>query len=297
MTALEVLTAGSLTLVQDLGRPGLAHLGVGRSGAADRRSHALANRLVANPADRATLEITMGGFAARVRGGALEVALTGAETSPCVDGVPFGTNSVRRLESDQVLALGIPRTGLRSYLAVRGGVAVAPVLGSRSYDTLSRIGPAPLQPGDVIPIGSPAEIFPELEQAPVAPITAGTVELDVIPGPREDWFDDPDALVRSSWTVSGDSDRVGVRLTGPPLSARWPGRQLPSEGIVRGAIQVPPSGQPVILGSDHPVTGGYPVIGVVADSHIDTLAQARPGQTVLLRWRQVGNFTTTRHTW
>ncbi len=297
MTGLEILSPGPLTLVQDLGRPGLAHHGVSRSGAADRRAHALANRLVANPPDRATLEITLGGFTARVHRGSVEVAITGADTCPRADGIPFGTNSVRRLEPGQVLSLGIPRTGLRSYLAVRGGIAVDPVLGSRSYDTLSRIGPAPLQTGDIVPVGSPPQVFPELDQAPAASISGGPIRLSVIRGPRADWFDDPDALVRTAWEVSGHSDRVGVRLTGPALANRWPGRQLPSEGTVRGAIQVPPSGRPVILGPDHPVTGGYPVIGVVTDADTDVLAQARPGQAVLLHWRAAGSLATARHTW
>ncbi len=297
MTTLEILAAGPLTLVQDLGRPGLAHLGVGRSGAADRRSHALANRLVANPADRATLEITMGGFTARVHGGSVDVALTGADSSPRADGIPFGINSIRRLDDGDVLALGIPRAGLRTYLAVRGGIAVTPVLGSRSYDTLSQIGPAPLQPGDIVAVGPAPEDFPELDQAPAAPVTADPVELRVVPGPRDDWFDDPDALVRTVWAVSEHSDRVGVRLNGAPLSPRRPGRQLASEGAIRGAIQVPPSGQPVILGPDHPVTGGYPVIGVVADSDTDTLAQLRPGQGVRLRWSRARIGATPRDTW
>ena len=296
VTALEIVAAGH-TLVQDLGRPGLAHLGVCRSGAADRRSHALANRLVANPADRATLEITMGGFTARVHGGSVEVALTGADARPCVDGIPFGINSIRRLNPGQLLSLAIPRTGLRSYLAVRGGVAVTPVLGSRSFDTLSQIGPAPLRPGDVIPVGSPPESFPELDHAPVSAVTADPVPLSVIPGPRDDWLDDPDAIVGAVWVVSAHSDRVGVRLTGPPLIPRWPGRQLPSEGTVRGAIQVPPSGQPVILGPDHPVTGGYPVIGVVADADTDAVAQLRPGQSVRPRWSRNRIVTMPHRTW
>jgi len=286
VTVLDVLRTGPLTLVEDLGRPGLAHVGVGRSGAADRRAHALANRLVANPADRATLEITLGGFSARVRGGAVVIAVTGADAHPAVDGIAFGLNSVRHLVPGQILSLGSPQTGLRSYLAVRGGVDAAPVLGSRSYDTMSRIGPAPLRSGDAVRIGRAGNGFPELEQAPVAPITGDPVTLTVLPGPRDDWFADPDALVRTEWVASDLCDRVGVRLAGAPLRHRWPGRQLPSEGAARGAIQVPPSGQPVIFGPDHPVTGGYPVIGVVADSDLDTLAQLRPGQQVRLRWNQ-----------
>lgn len=286
MIALEVLVPGPLTLTQDLGRPGLAHVGLTHSGAADRRSHTLANRLVTNPDDCATLEITLGGLHLRVHGGAVTIALTGADTGPTIDGIPFGINSVRHVRPGQVIALSTPATGSRSYLGVRGGVAVPAVLGSRSYDTLSGIGPPPLRAGDRIPVGEPAGRFPELDLAPVAPISAGPADLRVIPGPRDGWFANPDALVGTRWVISERSDRVGVRLAGPPLRLRWPQRQLPSEGATRGAIQVPPNGQPVILGPDHPVTGGYPVIGVVADSDTDALAQLRPGQPVRLHWNR-----------
>lgn len=284
MSALEVLRTGPLALIQDLGRPGLAHIGVSRSGAADRSAHRLANRLVANPAERATIEITLGGFTARVLGESVDVAVTGADAAPAVDGVPFGANSIRRIHPGQIISLAAPATGMRSYLAVRGGIDVAPVLGSRSHDTLSQIGPPPPRPGEVLPIGEPADGFPEIDLAPVMPISAGVVELRLIRGPREDWFIDPDALVRAEWAVSDRSDRVGVRLVGPGLTHRQPGLQLPSEGTTRGAIQVPPNGQPVILGADHPVTGGYPVIGVLLDADTDRLAQLRPGQPVRLRW-------------
>lgn len=282
---LEIMRTGPLALVEDLGRPGLAHMGVTRSGAADRRAHTLANRLVANPDDRATVEVTFGGFSARVRGGDVAIAVTGADTDPSVNGVPFGTNSIHYAHDGQVISLGAPHSGLRSYLAVRGGIDVEPVLGSRSYDVMSAIGPQPLQPGDVLHVGDHTEDFPELEQAPVAAIAqGGLLELLVVPGPRDDWFTDPDALVHTIWVATDRSDRVGMRLEGRPLQHRWPDRQLPSEGATRGAIQVPPNGLPVILGPDHPVTGGYPVIGVVADEDIDKLAQIRPGQYVRLHW-------------
>jgi biotin-dependent carboxylase-like uncharacterized protein len=284
MTTLEILKTGPLALLEDLGRPGLAHMGVTRSGAADRRSHTLANRLVANPNDRATIEVTFGGFSARLRGGDLAIAVTGADADPSVDGLPFGTNSIQYAHDGQVISLGAPHSGLRSYLAVRGGIDVAPTLGSRSYDVMSAIGPRPLKPGDVLAIGEHTVEFPELDQAPVASIAGDLLELLVVPGPRDDWFADPDALVRTDWVASDRSDRVGMRLTGRPLQPRWPDRQLPSEGAVRGAIQVPPNGLPVILGPDHPVTGGYPVIGVVADRDVDRVAQMRPGQHVRMRW-------------
>lgn len=282
MTALEVLAPGPLACVQDLGRPGLSHLGVSPSGAADRRAHRLANRLMANPVGAATVEITLGGFTARVVGGAVDLALTGADAAARLDGIPFGANSVQHVRDGQVVSLGTPAAGLRSYLAVRGGIAAATVLGSRSHDTLSGLGPPVLRPGDVLAVGTAGADLPVVEQAPVAPIPGGPVTLRVIGGPRQDWFADPAALLRGDWVVSDRSDRVGVRLSGPALAPRWPDRQLPSEGALRGAIQVPPAGRPVILGPDPPVTGGYPVIAVVVDADTDLLAQLRPGQPVRL---------------
>ncbi|MGO9069954.1 5-oxoprolinase/urea amidolyase family protein [Mycobacterium sp.] len=284
MTTLEILHTGPLALIQDLGRVGLAHLGVTRSGAADRRSHTLANRLVANPDDRATIEVTLGGFSARVRGGDVDIAVTGADPSPKVGETMFGANSIQHVRDGEVISLGVPQSGLRSYVAVRGGIDVTPVLGSRSYDVLSAIGPLPLEPGDVLPVGEHTEEYPEVDQAPVAPISERIVELMVVPGPRDDSLTDPDALVHTVWMASDRSDRVGMRLEGRPLTQRNPGRQLPSEGATRGAIRVPPNGLPVILGHDHPVTGGYPVVGVIADEDIDKVAQVRPGQHVRLHW-------------
>lgn len=284
MSTLEIIKTGPLALLEDLGRPGLAHMGVTRSGAADRRSHTLANRLVANPNDRATIEVMFGGLSARVHGDDVAIAVTGADANPSVNGVPFGTNSIHYARDGHVISLGSPNSGLRSYLAVRGGIEVAPVLGSRSYDVMSAIGPQPLRAGDVLNVGDHTDDFPELDQAPVASIADDLLEVLVVPGPRDDWFTDPDALVHTDWIATDRSDRVGMRLAGRPLQYRWPDRQLPSEGATRGAIQVPPNGLPVILGPDHPVTGGYPVVGVVADRDIDKMAQIRPGQHVRLHW-------------
>src|SRR5207248_714805 len=206
--------------IEDLGRPGLADMGVSRSGAADRRSHELANRLVANPGDHATIEVTFGGFSARVRGGDVTIAVTGADTDPAANGKPFGTNSIHYAHDGEVVSLGAPHWGLRTYLAVRGGIDVTPVLGSRSYDVMSAIGPAPLQPGDVLPVGQHTADFPELDQAPVAALDDELLELAVVPGPRDDWLTDPDALVHTDWVASDRSDRVGMRLAGTPLQHR-----------------------------------------------------------------------------
>ncbi|MGH3641214.1 MAG: allophanate hydrolase subunit 2 family protein, partial [Mycobacterium sp.] len=167
MTTIEILKTGPLALLEDLGRPGLAHMGVSRSGAADRRSHTLANRLVANPRDRATVEVTFGGFSARVRGGGVAIAVTGADADPSVNGLRFGTNSIHYAHDGEVISLGAPHSGLRSYLAVRGGIDAEPTLGSRSHDVMSAIGPKPLKPGDVLTIGKHTADFPELDQAPV----------------------------------------------------------------------------------------------------------------------------------
>ncbi len=275
---LEVLATGALALVEDLGRPGLAATGVGRSGAADRRALRLANRLVANPEDAAGIEVVFGGLAVKAHG-LLTVALSGAPAPADVDGTPVGHHALIVLRPGQVLRLGVPPTGLRTYLAVRGGIAVQPVLGSRSTDTLSGIGPEKLAPGTMLPTGTEPEALPLIDVAPVATPTGGEVVLRAVPGPRADFFTDVRALARTTWTASSRSDRVGMRLEGDPLEHAGSG-ELPSEGIARGAVQVPPSGEPVVFLADHPVTGGYPVAAVVLDADVDRAAQVRPGQHV-----------------
>ncbi len=278
---LQVLATGPLTLVQDLGRPGLAHLGVSRSGAADRGAFQLGARLLAQDYDAAALEVTFGGLAVRAIGDLL-VALTGAEAPATVDDRGVGYGAPFALGAGQVLALGTPRTGVRTYLAVRGGIEVSPVLGSRSTDTLSELGPAPLQVGDVLPIGTPPHHFPNVDQAPTDVGQPETLVLHAVAGPRLDWLADPASLTSADWTTSPRSDRVGIRFEGEPL-VRHPdrdGQELPSEGVVRGAVQVPGNGQPVMFLADHPVTGGYPVVAVVREHDVDRAAQAAPGQQV-----------------
>ena len=172
-------------------------------------------------------------------------------------------------------------TGLRTYVAVRGGFDVPPVLGSRATDVLSGLGPPVVQTGDRLGVGPPSGPHPHVDVAPVANPVAGEVTVRVGPGPRRDWFPDEawQSLLTQRYTVSSDSNRVGLRLEGEAL-ARRDDRELPSEGMVRGALQIPPSGTPVLFLADHPVTGGYPVIGYVVDHDVDRCAQLRPGQTV-----------------
>jgi biotin-dependent carboxylase-like uncharacterized protein len=282
---LEVLTTGPQTLVQDLGRPGYAAVGVTRSGAADRAAYRLGGRLVAHPEGLAALEVTLGGFSARAHG-ALTVCVTGAPAPLLVDGRVAGHAAVTSVADGQLLELGAPPSGMRSYLTVRGGIEVDPVLGSRSTDTLSGLGPAPISAGDRLLIGGQTAGVPNIDVAPVRLPPAGLLRLRVLPGPRLDWFAAPELLELTPWTVSERSNRIGVRLDGLALARRAlrEGAEVPSEGMVPGAIQVPPSGLPVILLADHPVTGGYPVIGVLLRVDIDRAAQARPGQRVALHW-------------
>jgi biotin-dependent carboxylase-like uncharacterized protein len=276
---LEVLEPGLLTLVEDLGRPGYAHLGVGRSGAADRDSFRLANRLVGNRETAAALEITLGGAAFRAGAGAT-VAVTGAPVPITVDGRPHGPNAAIAVPAGGTLRLGRPPVGLRTYLAVRGGVAVPPVLGSRSWDVLAGLGPPPLRAGDVLPIGTDIDGSPHTDVAPVAGLPSITT-LGIRPGPRVDRFtaDALDTLTGSPYVATPALNRVGVRLTGAPLRHAVDG-ELPPEGTVTGAIQIPPDGQPVLFLADHPVTGGYPVVAVVARADHGRAAQIRPGQSV-----------------
>jgi biotin-dependent carboxylase-like uncharacterized protein len=277
--ALEVLATGPLTLVQDLGRVGFAAIGVGRSGAADREAFRLGARLLAQPYTAAALEVTFGGLSIRAHGD-LQLALTGAPAPAAIDGRPMGYFGPFTLGNGQVLTLSAPEVGLRSYLSVRGGIAVPPILKSRATDTLSGLGPPPVQTGDMLPVGPPPAAFPNVDVAPAPAFSADVLLLHALRGPRDDWLANMGALVSSLWTVSSHSDRVGIRLTGEPLQyhATRIDQELPSEGVVRGAIQVPSGGEPVVFLADHPVTGGYPVVAVLVDSDIDRAAQAVPGQ-------------------
>lgn len=278
--ALRVLRPGPLTTVQDEGRGGLASIGVSPSGAADRRSYRLANRLAGNASGAAALEVTGGGLVLRAEHDVL-AAVTGA---PC-PGAP--QNASAWLRAGDELSLGTPERGLRTYVAVRGGLDVAPVLGSCSTDVLSGLGPPRLRAGDVLRAGRAAAEPPPVDVAPVPPVGAAageTVTVRVLPGPRRDWFT-PDAWTRltdARYRVASDTNRVGVRLDGPVLQRSVTG-ELPSEGIVRGAVQVPSSGQPLVFLADHPTTGGYPVLAYVVDTDADLVAQLRPGDAVRFR--------------
>ncbi|KOX22094.1 biotin-dependent carboxyltransferase family protein [Nocardiopsis sp. NRRL B-16309] len=279
-SALEVVAAGPMTTVQDTGRFGHADLGVGRSGAADADSYARANRLLANPPGAAALETTMGGLRVRARG-PVTVAVTGAPVPLTVGGRGAATDTVLHLPDGTELAMGLPPRGLRSYLAVRGGVDVRPVLGSRSTDVLAGLGPEPPVPGSVLPVGPPPRDFPVVDHVCAAPVSGDRITLRVVLGPRQDWFTGRalETLLSGEYEVTPRSDRVGARLSGPALERSHPG-ELPSEGMVAGSLQVPPGGEPVLFLADHPVTGGYPVVAVIRSADLPRAAQARPGTRI-----------------
>ncbi|MCC3302113.1 carboxyltransferase domain-containing protein [Arthrobacter sp. zg-Y895] len=300
---LEVRNPGLQSLIQDLGRPGYADLGVSAAGAADTRSARQANRLVGNPADAAVIENLFGGLELTAHGDTV-LALSGAETPAAVVS-PGGTrdrpaplNTPFALLDGETLSLGTPYRGVRIYLAVRGGLAVDPVLGSRSTDTMSGIGPAPLDAGTRLPVGDVPGLAP-VGTAEPSPLPEGTAPgtlgdgrtptlLRITAGPRQDWFgpDAATALTAHIWLATNESNRIGVRLATDPADPdaapleRVRDGELPSEGVVAGSLQVPPSGLPVLFLADHPVTGGYPVIAVVVPQDLPVAAQLSPGHPV-----------------
>jgi biotin-dependent carboxylase-like uncharacterized protein len=277
--ALVVVRAGLLTTVQDRGRPGYAHLGVPRSGALDAPAAALVNRLVGNPPEAAVLETTLNGCAVRPRS-TVTVAVTGAPCAVTVGGRPAPWGAPVRVPGGAVLEVGPARSGVRGYVGVSGGVTVEPVLGSRSTDLLSGLGPPPLTDGTVLPLGSPAGPHARVDVA-AQPGPPAELVLRVTPGPRDDWFtrDAVRTLLTRVYRVSAASNRIGLRTEGPALERARSG-ELPSEGMVLGAVQVPPDGRPVVFLADHPTTGGYPVIAVVRPADLAAAAQAVPGTPV-----------------
>ena len=286
--ALEIQSPGLQTLFQDLGRHGHAGQGVSASGAMDQAALKSANRLVGNASHSACLETAIGGLSLRSRGDTV-VAVTGADVPLTVTSAKGHHWQAARyqplaLNEGDTLIIGQPKAGLRTYLAVRGGFAVTPVLGSCSTDTLAQVGPKPVAAGDILeihPVHHGAVVGPPEEPPTDLPTAQKVVMLDVVLGPRTDWFtaESLECLRTQLWQVTPQSNRIGLRLAGKVALKRAIPEELPSEGTTWGAIQVPPSGQPVLFLADHPLTGGYPVIGCVATYHLN-----RAGQIPVNAW-------------
>ena len=283
--SLEVLRPGLQLLVQDLGRPGFASMGVSAAGAADRSALTAANRLVGNAETAAGLESFGGGVLLRSTGDGVAAVTgpTGTITVTAADGTVLTPRlgEAFALSDGDELELGPAERGVRRYLAVRGGIDVETALGSSSADTLAGLGPAAVDKGTTLSVHDPRTAPHLVDPIPARPRDlpqAGeTVEMTVTLGPREDWFTDAgvETLLSQVWTVTHESDRVGLRLSGEVPLERARTGELPSEGAVTGALQVPPNGQPVLFGPDHPLTGGYPIIASVDD--LDLAAQLPPG--------------------
>jgi biotin-dependent carboxylase-like uncharacterized protein len=274
--------AGLGSSLQDHGRPGNGHLGVGPSGAFDRDALRQVNTLLGNAPGAAAIETY--GALTLLAGAPHVIAVTGAVGPALLDGRPVPHGRAVPVTAGQRLTIGPATTGLRVYLGVSGGFVARAELGSSSSDTLSGLGPPPLAAGQALETGA-GRAIPAVDDIPPL-IRSGGVDVDVVLGPRDDWFTAASVrlLLETAWTLSAASDRVGLRLDGPVLD-RSVLAELPSEPLVRGSIQVTTAGQPVVFGPDHPVTGGYPVIAVVVDSHTDRLAQVRPGDVVRLHRR------------
>lgn len=279
--SVEVVRAGLLTTVQDLGRPGYAHLGVPRSGALDIRTHALLNRLLGNPVGAAALETTLSGAALRVAQGGY-AAVGGAPAAVRIDGGPAPWGQAVWVPAGSVLDVGAASAGARSYIAFAGGVAADPVLGSRSTDLLSGLGPAPLRDGDRLALGEPPGAPAVVAARGAGPVPWSVpppvIELPVLPGPRADQLTASARTImfEVEYAVGPASNRIALRLDGPAL-ARGGADTIPSEGTVLGAVQVPADGRPIVFLADHPTTGGYPVVGVVTPEGLERAAQAVPG--------------------
>ncbi|WP_296253275.1 5-oxoprolinase/urea amidolyase family protein [Pseudomonas sp. UBA4194] len=279
---LEIVTPGLHSVLQDMGRPGQTGQGVSRSGALDLGALRAANRAVGNPSDTACVESVLGGLSFVCHGRTV-IAVTGARTPISItsaSGLLWQAGNYLPIELDvgDRVTLGSPSAGLRSYLAIRGGFDVTPVLGSLSTDTLAQVGTPALAAGDRLgfaTVTAGTSVSLHESAAFELPKASDIITLDVVLGPRTDWFT-AEAIERLSsqlWRVTPQSNRVGIRLAGDTPLARSNHQELPSEGTSVGAIQVPASGQPVLFLADHPLTGGYPVIGAVANHHLDLAGQ------------------------
>lgn len=279
---IKILQTGLQTLWQDDGRIGQAALGISESGAMDKSALHSVNRVVGNPINTPALEITQGGFKAQINN-AMLVAVTGATCDITITTAKQEKYHSRmyepiQLEKGDTIELGNCQCGVRSYFAVRGGFEIAPVLTSCSYDTLAQVGPSPLKNNQYLALKHKKRLNAvSLTQLPLVnyPTSDDVVELDIVLGPRTDWFTQQaiTKLCSQLWHVTPASNRIGLRLLGEEPLSRKIQQELPSEGTCIGAIQIPANGQPVLFLNDHPLTGGYPVIGAVCNYHLDLAGQ------------------------
>ena len=283
--AMTILKPGLLTTVQDIGRFGHQHLGVPTAGALDPIAHRNANRLVGNPEKAATLEATLVGPEIRFEQ-SVRIAVAGGDLSPEVNGVPMTPDAGVTCRPGSVLRFGPRTVGGRAYLAVAGGIDVSPVLGSRATHVQSGMGGIgrPLKAGDTLGVGTEAASAPRSEPIRVhfaSALASGGTRLRVMRGPQADYFEDEafTRLQRARFIVSSESNRMGYRLAGPRIPVGRTGEMI-SDATFTGALQVPPSGEPILLMADRQTTGGYPQIAIVISADIPLAAQLLPGDWI-----------------
>jgi KipI family sensor histidine kinase inhibitor len=281
--ALTIVRPGLMTTVQDRGRWGRQHEGVPVSGAMDRAAMDGANRAVGNAPGAATLEVTLGGVDVRLEhAGALAVG--GADLSATLDGQPLAAGVRVEHGAGSVVSFGARRQGARAYLALDGGVAVAPSLGSRATDLTSGLGGRRLRAGDRVPVGEERRGGPSGPPASLTtarPLPSGGARVRVMPGPHSEWFPSEalERLCRTRYEVTPESNRMGYRLRGAEPLPR-DSREMISDATVEGGLQVPPSGQPILLMADRQVTGGYPIIATVITADLPVVGQLAPGDWI-----------------
>lgn len=280
MSVLVVEAPGLLTTVQDLGREGFGPMGVSPSGAADGVSLRVGNRLVGNPEGAAALEMTLLGGAFRFERSAV-IAVTGADFGPSLDGMAVAMWRSVEIHKGQTLTLGPSRSGARAYLCVQGGIAVEHFLGSASTHVLSGLGGLEgraLRKGDRVGLGAANSLFRKSWLSPeaFAQLQPRNV-IRVTEGPQSDWFVESawKTLCGNAFRVSEQSNRMGIRLEGPPIQLAG-SREMITEGVSLGAIQVPAGGQPIILFVEQQTTGGYPKIANVISADLNSIGQLRP---------------------
>ena len=294
MPGIQVISPGALSLIQDGGRRGFQRFGVSVSGAMDPYSLVLGNRLVGNQPEFAAVEVTFGSAEFAFDEDAF-IAITGADLSASIDGTPAPLWESFLAQANSSLSFGAPVNGMRAYVCVAGGIASAPVLGSRSTHVASGLGGidgGPLKAGDELPVG-PAPDERDHLRAPMdlVPVIESPVTVRVVPGPQEDAFTTAGVgtFYGSEYAVSDRSDRQGVRLEGPEIAAVNDRYDIVSDAVVFGSIQVPGDRKPIILLADRQATGGYPKIATVATVDIPKLAQAQPGAAIRFERIEVGS--------
>lgn len=283
--SIKVITPGMLSTIQDGGRKGFAAMGFNASGVMDVRSYHIANALVGNFTDEAVIEMTYLGGSFKF----LEsnyIAITGADMSPKIDGVPVEMYTTVFVKQDETLTFSAAKSGMRAYIAVRGGIDVPVIMGSRSTNLKCKLGGLdgrPLKAGDIVPCRDVYDEFQKhlIHSAPKEDFGSDEITVRVLLGPQDDYFTDHGikTFLNSTYTVTNESDRMGCKLSGEKIEYKNT-VDIISDGIVFGSIQIPRTGNPIIMLADRQTTGGYAKIATVISVDLPLLAQARPGTKV-----------------